>query len=176
MKLGCQTTPTNEQHIRYLARYGVQAICGFPQTPPDRLYATVDELKAMREMAEKSGVTVDLVAPRFWPRSASTAISCHHAGAESRAGPGDRNAPDLRSVPVVDRFGRRMVALAAAGRDRLPAGENRALREQLGDSRLRLADNQRRRLSAKAKGSDNAFFRKSRRSSRQKRFCDGIGG
>src|SRR5581483_2541641 len=62
MKLGCQTTPTNEQHIRYLARYGVQAICGFPQTPPDRLYATVDELKAMRDMAEKNGVTVDLLA------------------------------------------------------------------------------------------------------------------
>src|SRR4051812_2183346 len=53
MKLGCQTTPTNEQHIRYLVRYGVQAICGFPQTPPERLYATVDELKEMREMAEK---------------------------------------------------------------------------------------------------------------------------
>ena len=65
MKLGCQTTPTNEQHIRYLARYGVQAICGFPQVPPDRLYATADELKAMREMAEKNGVTVDLIAPPF---------------------------------------------------------------------------------------------------------------
>ena len=65
MKLGCQTTPTNEQHIRYLARYGVQAICGFPQVPPDRLYATADELKAMREMAEKNGVTVDLLAPPF---------------------------------------------------------------------------------------------------------------
>jgi len=65
MKLGCQTTPTNEQHIRYLARYGVQAICGFPQVPPDRLYATVDELKAMREIAEKNGVTVDLLAPPF---------------------------------------------------------------------------------------------------------------
>jgi mannonate dehydratase len=65
MKLGCQSTPTNEQHIAYLARYGVQAICGFPQVPPDRLYATADELKAMREMAEKNGVTVDLLAPPF---------------------------------------------------------------------------------------------------------------
>jgi mannonate dehydratase len=65
MKLGCQTTPTNEQHIRYLARYGVQGICAFPQTPPDRLYATADELKALRDMAEKNGVTVDLLAPPF---------------------------------------------------------------------------------------------------------------
>ena len=26
MKLGCQTAPTTEQHIKYLARYGVEAI------------------------------------------------------------------------------------------------------------------------------------------------------
>ena len=65
MKLGCQSTPTNEQHIAYLARYGVQAICGFPQVPSDRLYATVDELTAIREMAEKKSVTVDLLAPPF---------------------------------------------------------------------------------------------------------------
>jgi mannonate dehydratase len=65
MKLGCQSTPTNEQHIAYLARYGVEAICGFPQLPPDRLYATVDELKAMREMAERKGVSLDLLAPPF---------------------------------------------------------------------------------------------------------------
>jgi mannonate dehydratase len=65
MKLGCQSTPTNEQHVAYVARYGVQAICGFPQLPPDRLFATVDELQAMREMAERKGVTVDLLAPPF---------------------------------------------------------------------------------------------------------------
>ena len=65
MKLGCQTAPTNEQHIRYLARYGVQAICGYPQIEGDRLYATVDELKRMRDMAERNHVTVDCIAPPF---------------------------------------------------------------------------------------------------------------
>src|SRR5262245_54790741 len=65
MKLGCQTAPTNETHIRYLARYGVQAICGYPQIEGDRLYATVDELKRMRETAEKNGITVDMIAPPF---------------------------------------------------------------------------------------------------------------
>ena len=65
MKLGCQTAPTNEEHIRYLARYGVQAICGYPEIEGDRLYATVDELKRMREMAERNHITVDLIAPPF---------------------------------------------------------------------------------------------------------------
>ena len=54
--------------------------------------------------------------------------------------------------------------------------ENRVLREQLGDRRLRLNDNQRRRLAAKAKGLGRAFFGKSRPSSRPKRFYDGIEG
>lgn len=65
MKLGCQTAPTTEQHVRYLARYGVQAICGYPKIEGDRLYATVDELKRMREMAEANHVTVDCIAPPF---------------------------------------------------------------------------------------------------------------
>jgi hypothetical protein len=29
MKLGCQTAPTNDVHLRYLARYGVQNIGGY---------------------------------------------------------------------------------------------------------------------------------------------------
>jgi len=51
MKLGDQTAPTNEAHLKYLARYGVRNICGYPQIGDDRLYATVDELKAMIDMA-----------------------------------------------------------------------------------------------------------------------------
>ena len=65
MKLGCQSAPTNEEHIRYLARYGVQGVCGFPQVPPDRLYATADELKEMREMVERNHLTLDMIAPPF---------------------------------------------------------------------------------------------------------------
>ena len=44
-KLGYQTSPTNDTHLKYLARYGVRNICGYPQIEGDRLYATVDELK-----------------------------------------------------------------------------------------------------------------------------------
>ena len=46
--------------------------------------------------------------------------------------------------------------------------ENRVLREQLGDRRLRLTDDQRRRLAAKAKGLGRKFWQKLRQSSHRK--------
>ena len=39
MKLGCQSAPTNETHLKYFARYGVRNICGYPhdrRRPPLR--------------------------------------------------------------------------------------------------------------------------------------------
>src|SRR5688572_5037440 len=66
MKLGCQSSPTNEQHVKYFARYGVKNICGYPTIADrTRLYATVDELKSMTDLCAKSGVTVDCIAPPF---------------------------------------------------------------------------------------------------------------
>jgi mannonate dehydratase len=65
MKLGCQSAPTNDAHLKYLARYGVRNVCAYPEIDGDRVYATVDELKQMRELAEKNGITVDCTAPRM---------------------------------------------------------------------------------------------------------------
>ncbi len=65
MKLGDQSAPTTETHIKYLARYGVEGVCGYPHILGDRLYATVDELKQMREMVEKYKISVDCIAPPF---------------------------------------------------------------------------------------------------------------
>jgi mannonate dehydratase len=65
MKLGCQSAPTNEVHLQYFARYGVRNICGYPTVADGRLYATVDELKSMRDLAEKNGISVDCLAPPF---------------------------------------------------------------------------------------------------------------
>jgi mannonate dehydratase len=65
MKLGDQTAPTNDVHLKYLARYGVRNICGYPQIEGDRLYATVDELKKMMDLAGKFGVSIDCTAPPF---------------------------------------------------------------------------------------------------------------
>src|SRR5258707_15148574 len=63
MKLGCQSAPSNEKHFAYFARYGVRNICGYPETSEERIYATVDELKRLRDLAEKHGISVDCAAP-----------------------------------------------------------------------------------------------------------------
>ena len=65
MRLGCQSAPTNEQHLQYLERYGVQGICGYPEIADGRLYATPEELKRMRDLAERHHITVDCIAPPF---------------------------------------------------------------------------------------------------------------
>ncbi len=61
MKLGCQSAPTNEEHVRYLARYGVKNICG-TAVPADRarMHATVEELSKMKDMCNANGVSVDM--------------------------------------------------------------------------------------------------------------------
>ena len=65
MKLGCQSAPTNETHLQFFARYGIHNICGYPQIGEGRLYATVDELKRMCDMAQKNRISIDCVAPPF---------------------------------------------------------------------------------------------------------------
>jgi mannonate dehydratase len=63
MQLGCQSKPTTDAHLKYLVRYGVRHICGYPETSEGRIYSTVDELSQMRELAEKNGVMVMCVGP-----------------------------------------------------------------------------------------------------------------
>ena len=65
IKLGDQSAPTSETHLKYLARYSVRHICAYPQIDGDRLYATVDELKRTTDMAGKYGIRVDCIAPPF---------------------------------------------------------------------------------------------------------------
>ena len=65
MKLGDQTSPSDETHLKYLARYGVRNICGYPEIQGDRLYPTVDELHRLVDIAGKCGISVDCVAPPF---------------------------------------------------------------------------------------------------------------
>src|SRR6266550_2564542 len=54
MKLGCQSAPTSEAHLKYFARFGVKNICGYPTIADGRLYATVEELAKMKDLAEKN--------------------------------------------------------------------------------------------------------------------------
>jgi mannonate dehydratase len=63
MKLGCQSAPTSDAHLKFLARYGVRHICGYPEIADGRVYATVDELSRMRDLAEKNGIEIVCVGP-----------------------------------------------------------------------------------------------------------------
>ncbi len=65
MKVGDQTAPTNETHLKYLARYSVRNICGYPEIEGDRIYATVEELNRMVDLASKCGISVDCTTPPF---------------------------------------------------------------------------------------------------------------
>jgi mannonate dehydratase len=65
MKVGDQTAPTNETHLKYLARYSVRNICGYPEIEGDRIYATVEELNRMVDLASKCGISIDCTAPPF---------------------------------------------------------------------------------------------------------------
>ena len=44
MKLGCQSAPTNDTHLKYLARYGVRNICGYPEIGEGRHATAQDEV------------------------------------------------------------------------------------------------------------------------------------
>jgi mannonate dehydratase len=63
MKLGCQSAPTNDAHLKYFARYGVKHICGYPETAEGRVYATVEELSRMKDLADKNGIEIVCVGP-----------------------------------------------------------------------------------------------------------------
>ena len=65
MKLGCQSAPTNDAHLKYLARYSVRNICGYPEIADGRLYATVEELHRMQDLASANGIQVDMTTPPF---------------------------------------------------------------------------------------------------------------
>ncbi len=65
MKLGCQSSPTTDAHLKYLARYSVRNICGYPEVAGGRLYANLDELKSMLDLAQRNAITVDCIALPF---------------------------------------------------------------------------------------------------------------
>ena len=65
MKVGAsQADPYEAASLQACLRYGVKNITARPRIAEEgRLYATVDELKTMRELPDKMGVSVDLLTP-----------------------------------------------------------------------------------------------------------------
>lgn len=62
LKLGCQSGPTSDAHFAFMARYGVRHISASPlMDDPKRLIPTVDELRRLKDMGERHGISVDMV-------------------------------------------------------------------------------------------------------------------
>jgi mannonate dehydratase len=65
MKLGCQSGPTDDKRLQFFARHGVTHICAELPGPDTRAPYTVDELSAVRDLAAKYQIVVDMVSLPF---------------------------------------------------------------------------------------------------------------
>ena len=97
MKLGCQTAPTDDSHLKYLARYGVRNICGYPVIADGRLYATVEELHRMQDLASANGIQVDMTTPPFLA-SISVDVDKHASIMLGENPQRDRDIEDLQTM------------------------------------------------------------------------------
>jgi mannonate dehydratase len=60
-KLGCQSGPSSDEHFAFIARFGVRHVCASPVIKePGRLCPTVEELRQLREMAERQGLSLEM--------------------------------------------------------------------------------------------------------------------
>lgn len=58
-----------EQGFKSLGRFGIKNVVATAQIADGRLYATVEELKRLTDIADKYGMTVDVLNPPFLPSS-----------------------------------------------------------------------------------------------------------
>jgi mannonate dehydratase len=65
MHVGTQRGPTNPETLDYFKRHGVDHVCGYPPDPGERGYWTVEELEQTRELCEKHGIELSMVALPF---------------------------------------------------------------------------------------------------------------
>jgi mannonate dehydratase len=87
MHVGCQNGPTTPKMLDYFKRHGVDHICGYPPDPSAGGHWSIDDLKRTKDLCQKHGVSLDMVALPF--------LSSSH----------------------IDHEGRGSIMLAAAGRD-----------------------------------------------------------
>lgn len=70
MTLGCQSGPSTDEHFAFMARYGVTNICAQANVADGRAYPTVDELAALKGMAERHKLSLDMLEPELLDSSA----------------------------------------------------------------------------------------------------------
>jgi mannonate dehydratase len=66
MKLGTFVAKVDDASMKAVARWGIRNIYAsapIPNEEPERLFPTVDELKKMREIADRNGVSIDMLRP-----------------------------------------------------------------------------------------------------------------
>ena len=76
MYVGTQRSPTESRMLQFIKRHGVDHICGYPPHPGKRGYWTVEDLEKTRDICEKHGITLDMVALPF--------LSSSHTDREKR--------------------------------------------------------------------------------------------
>ncbi len=65
MKLGCQSAPTNDQHLDFFARNGVMNICGDVTDSKKLGTYSVEDLSLVKDRCDKKGIALEMVAPPF---------------------------------------------------------------------------------------------------------------
>jgi mannonate dehydratase len=65
MHVGTQQGPTTAAMLQYFKRHGCDHICGYPSKPESRGYWTLEELERTRDLCEKHGVRMEMVALPF---------------------------------------------------------------------------------------------------------------
>jgi mannonate dehydratase len=65
MKLGCQSGPLNDEHLQFFKRHSVTNICATLPSPKIGRINAVDDLSQLRELCEKHGIGLDMIAPPF---------------------------------------------------------------------------------------------------------------
>ena len=65
MHLGTQQGPTTPEMLQFFKRHGCDHICGYPLKSNERGYWTLEELERTRDLCEKHGVRMEMVALPF---------------------------------------------------------------------------------------------------------------
>lgn len=69
MKLGCQSPPSSDEHFAYFARFGIRNICARANVAQGQLTPSLDELHHLKDMAERHGLSLDMLQPELLPSS-----------------------------------------------------------------------------------------------------------
>ncbi|UVO55675.1 mannonate dehydratase [Sphingomonas sp. SUN039] len=69
MKLGCQSGPSTDDRFAFFARYGVTNIAARAKVSDGRLASTVAELAALKDMAIRHKLSLDILDPVMLPSS-----------------------------------------------------------------------------------------------------------